>query len=182
MLMDQKAKRELKSIGNFHARVQRGDPTDCWPWTGTGGRCRVKGIKPVTPQRIAWCLGKHVGSLPSGMDVTPNCGNAECCNQSHLRLIAAKPLAKRGAGMRPLTVDIRADQLAELQRWSQFRTRSVAYLVREALDTAFRLAEGSEGRACPVCGGNSDAVHEIHRHSPECDMAPVAVSENPTET
>ncbi len=156
--MDQEIKRAIKSVSNYNSRVKKGDPSDCWPWAGNK-RCRVKGFKPITPQRVAWCIAKGAVSLPPGMDVSPTCGDAECCNPAHLRLVQAKPALKRGHDMRPITVDIRADQLVELQRLEKFRTRSRSYLVREALDTAFRLAEGSEGR-----------------------VPPVAVSENPTET
>lgn len=61
--------------------------------------------------------------------------------------------------MRLLVTDIREEQMQWLKRESARRDRPVAYLVREALTTAFRSAEGSEGRATPV-----------------------AVSENPTES
>lgn len=76
----------------FWARVQRGDESSCWPWTGArkvsgygmvwerdGARRRY-----VTAHRRAWVL--VYGEIPRGLHVLHRCDNPPCCNPGHLFL------------------------------------------------------------------------------------------------
>lgn len=72
----------------FWQKVDRGDPADCWPWTGGRwwfghGRTSVGGV-PWRAHRLAWLYTN--GRLPRGLDVCHRCDNPPCCNPAHLFL------------------------------------------------------------------------------------------------
>lgn len=77
---------------NFHAKVERRGPDECWPWKG---HCRDDGYGAVSlcwkgrisiqlAHRIAFFLrsGELVVSLNAIIQNT--CGNRACCNPAHL--------------------------------------------------------------------------------------------------
>ena len=76
-------------IQRFWKRVNRRQPTDCWPWIGCTnglGYGRVKLGARCTPvvytHRVAWELS--FGAIPEGKQVLHRCDNPPCCNPGHL--------------------------------------------------------------------------------------------------
>lgn len=75
----------------FWARVRKGGPDECWPWTGAvttgrktpspygslGWRGRIE-----RAHRVAYMLTK--GDQPAGRMVLHTCDNTLCCNPAHL--------------------------------------------------------------------------------------------------
>lgn len=74
-------------IARFNARVQRGGPDDCWPWTG----CKIDGYGyfrlACGVQRRAHRLAlAAVHPVPDSLQVLHSCDRPLCCNPRHLRL------------------------------------------------------------------------------------------------
>lgn len=78
-------------IERFWAKVDRGGPDDCWPWTGGAsdagyGRFKIQG-RLVSAHRIAYQLAKgpipHAGGW-HGPIVRHTCDFPRCCNPDHL--------------------------------------------------------------------------------------------------
>jgi hypothetical protein len=87
--------RSQPSAERFWAKVQKGAPDACWPWTGNaaggrnGGRYGQFTIT-VGPNQQRH-LGAHVyayeltyGPVPDGLEVLHACDRAICCNPAHL--------------------------------------------------------------------------------------------------
>lgn len=75
----------------FWSKVDRSDPSGCWPWMaarkpkgyGVFSRgTRADGL--VTSSRMAWELVN--GAIPDGLLVRHACDNPPCCNPEHLCL------------------------------------------------------------------------------------------------
>jgi hypothetical protein len=72
----------------FWEKVQRGQPSECWEWTGSRsrdgyGRIRSGGRDgTLNAHRVAWEL-TH-GPVDDGLQVCHKCDNPPCCNPSHL--------------------------------------------------------------------------------------------------
>ena len=88
----------------FWSFVKRGEPDECWLWTGAlqqprgYGKLRVgrRGQSNVYAHRLAWAI--MVGPIPPGYDVHHVCGNKRCCNPKHLQLIAREDHIRERGG------------------------------------------------------------------------------------
>jgi hypothetical protein len=75
-------------VKNFWKKVVKGEPGECWKWTGAKtprgyGRIMLK-PKVCLAHRMAWTCSR--GAIPDGLCVLHNCDNPECTNPSHLRI------------------------------------------------------------------------------------------------
>lgn len=73
---------------SFWARVAKGEPDSCWPWTSSRtsngyGRFRFSRGRHRA-HRIAFLLS--YGEAPEGVGVLHTCDNPPCCNPAHLFL------------------------------------------------------------------------------------------------
>jgi hypothetical protein len=72
----------------FWAKVDQGDPTECWPWRGyvapSGHGQTMLQYVPMYAHRKAWIL-TH-GRIRSGLCVNHRCDNKLCCNPMHMYL------------------------------------------------------------------------------------------------
>lgn len=78
-----------RRVLNFWRKVRRGDSAECWPWTGytreSGHGLTSHFGRPIHASRKAWVL-THGEITDSRMCVNHKCGNALCCNPSHMYL------------------------------------------------------------------------------------------------
>lgn len=77
-----------QQIARFWAKVQKGQPDQCWPWMGCRqaagyGRVGINGKVWQAP-RIAYLLAH--GAFPSELCVMHTCDNPPCCNPRDLCL------------------------------------------------------------------------------------------------
>lgn len=86
----------------FWDKVNRGNPTECWPWvaakssTGYGQLC-IDG-KTRKAHRVAYEL--QVGPIPVGMQIDHRCFNRCCVNPAHLRAVTHKQNMENHQGAR----------------------------------------------------------------------------------
>lgn len=72
----------------FWERVAKGDPDECWLWTGhlgSGGygAAYVRGVRTNRgAHRVAYELA--VGPVPDGLEIDHLCFTRRCCNPAHL--------------------------------------------------------------------------------------------------
>jgi hypothetical protein len=74
-------------ILKFQGKVDRRQPDECWPWTGTRndkgyGRARARGRQYPAAQ-IAWSIQNGV-MFPVGKMACHSCDNPPCCNPKHI--------------------------------------------------------------------------------------------------
>lgn len=77
------------------SRVVKGNPDDCWIWTGQTddwGYGVLRMVKKDKAHRVAWRL--TFGEIPPGLSVLHRCDNPPCVNPSHLWLGTAKDNAR----------------------------------------------------------------------------------------
>lgn len=87
----------FKDNRRFWSKVLRGDPKECWPWTGGNGRNGRPskkdganygyynwGPKNYPASRFAWKA--TYGEPAEGLFVLHKCDNPPCCNPTHLFL------------------------------------------------------------------------------------------------
>lgn len=100
----------------FWAKVERGEPDECWPWVaylyrnGYGMFTPINGGPKVMAHRYAYEV--TVGPIPGGLTIDHLCRNRACCNPAHMQPVTRGENAIRGGG---LTVAIqRRHERAEL--------------------------------------------------------------------
>jgi hypothetical protein len=81
-----KALRQTTELDRFWAKIQRGAPTECWPWI-TPTTVREYGVtswrgRQRLAHRIAMALTD--GLWDSRLEVCHTCDNPSCCNPAHL--------------------------------------------------------------------------------------------------
>ena len=73
---------------SFWSKVAKGDPSQCWEWTGrieTTGYAYISWQgRPRRAHRLAYELTN--GRIPDGLVVMHRCDNKRCCNPAHLQL------------------------------------------------------------------------------------------------
>lgn len=72
---------------NWWAKVDVGDPTECWEWTrsvGSHGYGQTwDGTSVLLAHRVAWSLGNDA-QVPADLTIDHSCHNKVCCNPDHL--------------------------------------------------------------------------------------------------
>jgi hypothetical protein len=72
----------------FWSKVRRGEPDECWPWTGEidrgYGRFYTTGREHKHAHRLAYEFSAR--PIPAGLHVLHSCDNRPCCNPAHLRV------------------------------------------------------------------------------------------------
>lgn len=84
-------------VERLNARVTKGEPDQCWPWTGAmrnGYGCIKHDGRVHSTHKVSFVIAK--GEVPEGLIVTHSCDNKVCCNPAHL--VAATP----GANVREM--------------------------------------------------------------------------------
>lgn len=87
------------------AKVARGGPDDCWPWTASRtpkgyGRVNAGGRhgRRLQAHRVVYEL--VVGPIPEGHDIDHLCENKACCNPKHLEPVTRQDNMLRFHGQR----------------------------------------------------------------------------------
>ncbi len=124
----------------FWAKVNTGQPKECWLWTGSKTKTGVgnfygDGIhRTVAAHRFAFQI-KH-GPIPSGAFVCHTCDNPSCCNPSHLFLGDAADNAHDMISKGRKAVYVKESYLAALvavaEAAKNYRISKLAYLARES--------------------------------------------------
>lgn len=72
----------------FWAKVDRGDPDDCWPWIAARDKNGYGSFwldgRQVRAPRIAWCLVHPGKPIPADRVVRHTCDNPPCTNPADL--------------------------------------------------------------------------------------------------
>ena len=92
MLLDDKAERR------FWAKVERGDPADCWGWRG---RVNDEGYGRFTSNHATWYSHRVSYSLlrepiPDGLVIDHLCCHPSCQNPWHMETVTSEENVRRG--------------------------------------------------------------------------------------
>jgi Autographiviridae endonuclease len=113
----------------FWAKVQKGEPTECWPWLGykkpSGHGLTTMNSLSIHASRKAWILVN--GPIRGDLCVNHTCDNAACCNPAHMYLGSRqdnmidlwgkRPAGERGALGRPHVLDeAQLEQLWQMRK------------------------------------------------------------------
>jgi hypothetical protein len=85
-----------------------GHATPCWVWNGTidgggYGRLRLNGVKWLAHR---YTYEKHVGPIPTGLQIDHLCRNRACVNPNHLEPVTAQTNLRRGLRTKLRGVDV----------------------------------------------------------------------------
>lgn len=127
-------------VERFWARVQRGDPDECWPWIGDVnaigyGRLYVAGAR-VAAHRLSYELSGE--QIPDGLQLDHLCRNRECVNPQHLEPVSSRENTIRGEG--PAGINARK---THCKRGHPLSGDNVVMV---------NTGRGRTGRRCVVCG------------------------------
>lgn len=79
-----KESRQDKIVRRFWAKVNRGEPQDCWLWTGAKLKSGYGSFQQARAHRVSWTLNR--GPIPKGKHVCHHCDTPLCVNPAHLFL------------------------------------------------------------------------------------------------
>lgn len=81
----------------FWAKVDRGDPDECWEWTAGRNQCGY-GLfwfgRTVGAHRVAYMIER--GTIPEGLTVDHLCRNRACQNAAHMEVVTHRENVLRG--------------------------------------------------------------------------------------
>lgn len=154
----------------FHAKVQTGQPDDCWPWTGAIGThgygvIGTEGSGTITSHRAAFLVAN--GYLPAGV-VMHSCDNRPCCNPGHLldgtqaqNLADMVAKGRKGPGPRGeqcRTAKLTAAQVIEIRRRWDAGERGFHAAFHVTYDTIWKIGARKSWRHL---GENTDALDDF---------------------
>jgi hypothetical protein len=82
-------------IRQFHKKIDRREPTECWPWTGNVDRngygVWAYGWHDIAmAHRAAWSIANNQ-AIPQGLEIdhvlARGCIRRDCCNPAHLEAV-----------------------------------------------------------------------------------------------
>jgi hypothetical protein len=127
------------SEASFWAKVSRGAPDECWPWTGftksSGHGLTSYKSMPIHASRKAYIL-TH-GPIDSKLCVNHRCDNSACCNPSHLylgtradnmidRFGNIRPEFRKATGRSRVLTDEEVERLWKLRRYGKATLKECA--------------------------------------------------------
>jgi hypothetical protein len=146
----------VKSIdARYLAKVQKGTPEDCWPWTAARtpkGYGLFRDEFGVLRSATRWAYERFIGPIADDMDLCHTCDNPPCHNPKHWwigsRSENLSDMYAKGRGTRPLLVGenhanskLTNAQRAEIQRRRPTTTlRSLADEYGVSLPTIDRVS------------------------------------------
>ena len=127
----------------FWEFVDKGNPHQCWPWTGTAtkggyGGFRFDGITIRAP-RLSWELAH--GPFSKGLMIDHLCRNPKCVNPSHLEPVTNRENTLRGCS--PLAINAKKRYCPYGHEYNEENTRE-------------RVADGWIRRDCRTCRNASN--------------------------
>jgi len=92
---------DKEAVERFWAKVEVGDPGQCWLWTGSVSTAKGHSYGvwnfwdiPYKVHRIAYSL--KVGPIPEGLTIDHLCKTKLCCNPAHMEPVPQSVNSVRG--------------------------------------------------------------------------------------